>query len=279
LRTFLVALAIADDIGAVLVIALFYTEAISWPALVVAAGLLLALALAGRGGVNYPLFYVFGGVLVWLAMFESGMHATVAGVLAAMTVPARSWVNASAFLSRARALLVDFERSCGGARSVLGNARQQAAIEGLRVMGSRAETPMQILQSRLERWVAFLILPLFALANAAVDLSGVLEVLASPVTLGVALGLLVGKPVGITLCTYLAVRLGLTDLPSGVGWPHVAGVGLLGGIGFTMSLFITGLAFEGGELAEAAKVGIFAASLTAGLAGWALLRFAAPDGW
>lgn len=279
LRTFLVALAIADDIGAVLVIALFYTPEIDWTALAVAAGLVAALALAGKGGISYPLFYVSGGVLVWLALFESGVHATVAGVLVAMTVPARAWLNPSQFLSRASELLDDFRRSGSDAGdespSVLGNARQQAAIEGLREAGARAETPMQVLESRLERWVVFVILPLFALANAAVDLSGVLEALGSPVTLGVALGLLVGKPVGITLSSYLAVRLGLAELPAGVGWVHVAGVGVLAGIGFTMSLFITGLAF-GGALAASSKIGIFAASLVAGAAGWAILRFSAP---
>jgi NhaA family Na+:H+ antiporter len=279
LRTFLVALAIADDVGAVLVIAVFYTEGIRWGALAVAAVLLLVLAVAARGGVNYPLFYAFLGVGVWLAVFESGVHATIAGVLVAMTVPARSWINASEFLARARRLLDDFDRSCDGAASVLGNARQQAAIEDLREMGARAETPMQNLQGRLNRWVAFVVLPLFALANAGLVLTGLQEALTSPVTLGVFFGLLVGKPLGITLFAWLAVRLGLSELPDGVGWRHVVGAGTLGGIGFTMSLFITGLAFgEGGAQADAARVGIFAASAIAGAAGWALLRFFASGG-
>lgn len=277
LRAFLAALAIADDIGAVLVIALFYTQEIHLSALLVAAGLLAALALAGVGGINYPLFYASGGVLVWLAVFESGIHATIAGVLVAATIPARSWINASEFLSRSRRLLDDFEDSCGQSQSVLSNATQQSAIEEIRSMGQQAQTPMQGFQSRLNRWVAFFVLPLFALANAGLALSGIAQTLTNPPALaaasGIFFGLLIGKPAGITLFTYLAVRSGLAELPAEVGWRHIAGVGLLGGIGFTMSLFIAGLAFGGeGTLSEAARVGIFAGSLAAGAMGFVVLR-------
>ena len=278
LRTFLAALAIADDVGAVLVIAIFYTAEIHLTALLIAAGLVAVLAIAGRGGTNYPLFYAGGGILVWLAVFESGVHATIAGVLVAATVPARSWINASEFLSRSRQALEEFEDSFDEGDSVLSNARQQAAIEQMRKTGQQAETPMQNLQNHLDRWVAFVVLPVFALANAGLVLSGLIETFTSRAALsaasGIFFGLLVGKPIGITLFTYLAVKLGVSDLPAGVRWPHVAGVGLLGGIGFTVSLFITGLAFgEGSLLAEAARVGIFAGSLVAGTAGLSVLLF------
>ena len=273
LKVFLTALAIADDIGAVLVIAVFYTSDISWGALLVAAGLILMLGVAGRLGLNYALFYGVFGVLVWLALFESGVHATIAGVLVAMTVPARSWINASEFLSWGRSLLDDFEGSCGGAGSVLSNARQQADVEELVAASARAESPMQFFQSRLDTWSSYAIVPLFALANAGVVLGGSLpEVLTSPVTLGVAAGLILGKQAGITLFAWLAVKSGLASLPSGVRWVHIYGAGWLAGMGFTMSLFITGLAFEGGPLSEAAKVGILGASILAGAVGWTILR-------
>ena len=282
LKTFLVALAIADDIGAVLIIAVFYTAEIHFTALLVAAALVAALALAGRGGVNYPLFYIVGGALVWLAVFESGVHATIAGVLVAATVPARSWINAPEFLSRSRQLLNDFEGSCGESQSesqnILSNARQQAMMEELRFVGQQAMTPMQSLEVRLDRWVMFVVLPVFALANAGLALSGLAATFASPAALsaasGIFFGLILGKPLGITLFTYLAVKSGALRLPGGVGWPHVVGVGFLGGIGFTVSLFITGLAFgEDSLLTEAARVGIFAGSLIAGAAGLSVLLF------
>ena len=276
LRTFLVALAIADDLGAVLVIAVFYTGELHWGALAVAAVLLVVMAAAARGGVNYPLFYALTGVLVWLAVFESGLHATVAGVLVALTVPARSWINPGEFLGRSRRVLDDFADACGDAPTVLSNRRQQAAAEELRALSAQAETPLQFLGSRLDPWVSFAILPLFALANAGVPLASVAGALASPVALGVFFGLVVGKPLGITLFTWLAVRSGLSTLPPGVGWRHVVGAGALGGVGFTMSLFITGLAFGGGAEADVARIGIFTGSLVAGLAGWAVLRAAGP---
>ncbi len=264
LLVFLTAFAIVDDILAVLVIAVFYTDAISWPALGVAAALLGVLAVANRAGFHRWPVYAFVGLGVWLAVFESGVHATVAGVLVAMTVPARSWINPSEFLARGRRLIDDFERACYAAPSILTNEPQQQASQALEQLCEDVETPMTHLQHRLNPWVAFGILPLFAFANAGIPLlSGLGAALASPVTWGVVAGLVVGKPLGITLFAWLAVRAGIAVLPGAIAWRHVCGVGWLGGIGFTISLFVTELAFEHGPVANAARVGILIASVIA----------------
>ncbi len=271
-RIFLTAVAIVDDIGAVLVIALFYTGAISWGSLALAAGLLAALVACNRAAVHQPAVYAILGIGVWLAVLESGVHATVAGVLVAMTVPTRSWIDVGELVNRGRVLLGELERSCRGAATVLSDEHQQTAIQELEELAERAETPLQHLEHSLNGWVAYAIVPLFALANAGVALDGDWAAsLTDRVTLGVAAGLVVGKPIGITLATWLAVRSNLSALPAGVTWRHVHGLAWLAGIGFTMSLFVTGLAFGEGDQADAAKVGILGASLLAGLVCWTLL--------
>ncbi|HEY8602670.1 MAG TPA: Na+/H+ antiporter NhaA [Thermomicrobiales bacterium] len=274
LKIFLAALAIADDLGAVLVIALFYTGAIAWGALGAAALCLALLVAANLLRVRHPLAYAALGLGLWAALLQSGIHATIAGVLLALTIPARTRCHTGEFLLRGRALLDDFDRAGEEAANILTNGGQQAALAELEALIEGVQTPLQRLEHALQPWVAFGIVPLFALANAGVALGGGLGgALAAPVTLGVALGLVVGKPVGVTLGAWLAVRGGLANLPAGVGWRHVHGAGWLAGIGFTMSLFIGSLAFGEGALLDAAKVGILAASLIAGLVGWSLLRF------
>ncbi len=274
LKALLLAVAIVDDIGAVLVIALFYTDAIAWSYLGYAALGLLALAGANRLGARQPLVYVVVGVFVWLMVLYSGVHATVAGVLVAMTVPARRRINTPDFIERGRAMLERFENAASGARSwTIVTSGQQAALHDLEAASRAVATPLQRMEHALHPWVSFGIMPLFALANAGVALEGgLLDDLLHPISLGIALGLVVGKPVGVTLLAWLTVRLGWADLPVGVGWAQVVGVGLLAGIGFTMSLFITGLAFEGTAFEPLAKIGILGASLVAGLVGWGMLR-------
>ena len=278
LKVFLAALAIVDDIGAVLVIAFFYTATLSWSALAIGGVLLVALVICNIAGVRHLAAYALLGVGLWLAFLASGVHATIAGVLLAMTIPARTRINEDEFLVRGRAILDDFERSCSPATTVLTNAGQQHAIHELEVACDEAQAPLLRMEHGLHGIVAFGIMPVFALANAGVELGGdLLAALASPVTTGTMLGLVLGKPIGITLFAWLATRVGVAALPSGTTWRALVGVSCLGGIGFTMSIFIASLAFpESAALLDSAKLGILAASLTAGLAGWALLRAGAP---
>jgi NhaA family Na+:H+ antiporter len=277
LRIFLTALAIVDDLGAVLVIALFYTAQISWTALAVAACFLAALVTANLAHARHPAVYGLLGLGLWIAFLQSGVHATIAGVLLALTIPARTRVDTADFYNRAHAALHDFDRAGEEATNILTNAGQQAALEEIEALAEGVQTPLQRLEHALHPWVAFAIVPLFALANAGVSLGGDLgAALAGSVTLGVIAGLVVGKQVGVTLGAWLVVRLGLADLPEGTTWWHLYGASWLAGIGFTMSLFVGALAFGEGPLLDAAKLGILAASLVAGGVGWALLRFAAP---
>ena len=273
LKVFLAALAIVDDIGAVLVIALFYTAAINWTALAAGLVVLGLCAIANRLGVRRPLPYLLLGVVVWSCFLASGVHATVAGVLLAMTIPSRTRINADQFLEHADQDLAAFRGACAQGSSVLTNLDQQAALQALENATEAAQAPLQRIEHDLHTPVAFGIIPLFALANAGVSLSGGFgDALAHPVTLGTILGLVLGKPLGITAFAWLAVRARLAELPAGVNWRAIHGVSWLGGIGFTMSLFIAGLAFPDGGLMDEAKVGIFAASIAAGVAGWIMLR-------
>ncbi|MDQ3855660.1 MAG: Na+/H+ antiporter NhaA [Chloroflexota bacterium] len=275
LRIFLTGLAIADDMGAVLVIALFYTSEIHWGALGVAGGFLVLLVVANRLHVRHAIAYALLGLGLWVAFLESGVHATIAGVLLAMTIPARTRIDTASFLRRGREILEEFDRAGEEGSYILVNGAQQAAVGELEAACERVQSPMQRLEHSLHPWVAFGIVPLFALANAGVQLEGDLgRTLAQPVTLGIVLGLVVGKQVGVTLVVWLAVRFGLTDLPEGASWHHINGVGWLAGIGFTMSLFVSSLAFGEGELLGAAKTGILLASLLAGVGGWLILRTA-----
>ena len=271
-RVFLTALAIIDDIGAVLVIALVYTGGIEWRPLVIVAALLVTLLVANRAGIQHPAVYGVLGLGVWLAVFDSGIHATIAGVLVALTIPVRTRVHPGELVREGRRLLDALEATQPGSGPVLANPAQQQVIHELANYADGAEPPLQRLEHSLNPWVAYLIVPLFALANAGVPLpANIAGTVGNPIFLGVVAGLVIGKPVGIVLATWLAVRLGLADLPAGVNWRQVTGLGALGGIGFTMSLFITGLAFGAGELADAAKLGILAASIVAATLGWLIL--------
>jgi NhaA family Na+:H+ antiporter len=267
LKVFFTALAIADDLGAVLVIALFYSSEISWVALGVGALFLVALIALNRGRIRSPLPYALLGIGLWLAFLQSGIHPTIAGVLLAMTIPARTTVKVAAYRAQCIAALGGL-----GAEEIQEESRrQQAAAQTLEVIAERIQTPLQRLERSLNPWVAYLIVPIFALANAGVHLSGNLgEALTSPVSLGIVGGLVLGKPLGVTLFSWLAVRMGLADLPFGVSWSQLAASSWLAGIGFTMSLFIASSAFTG-SLLDTAKMSTLVASLLAGTAGFALL--------
>jgi NhaA family Na+:H+ antiporter len=274
LRVFLSALAIADDLGAVLVIALFYTASVSWSALATVAALLVLSLAANAVGVRSAWAYALIGIALWVAVLLSGVHATVAGVLLAMTIPSRTVINEDVLLRGARAALQEFDDACHPNTTMLSNSAHQAALRRLEVLSEKALPPLARLEFGLHGIVMFGIMPLFALANAGVDLSGGRAALGSTVALGVIVGLFVGKPVGITLASWLAVRAGIAALPSGINWRTLIGAAVLGGIGFTMSLFIAGLAFGGSpELLTSAKLGTLAASVVAGVVGWLVLRF------
>jgi NhaA family Na+:H+ antiporter len=275
LKVFLTALAIADDVGAVLVIALFYTSAVAWPALLLGVGLLAVLGVANRVGVRGPLVYALVGIAVWGAFLRSGVHATIAGVLLAATIPAWVRLDVPSFVDRARTSLDHLVEAAERGGTALTDQVQQHALADLETACERAQAPMLRLEHALHPWVSFVVMPLFALANAGVALGGGAAALGHPVALGVAAGLVGGKQVGITLFAWGAVRVGLASLPAGVTWRHVYGAAWLGGIGFTMSLFVAGLAFGGGDLLAAAKMGILAASAVAGVTGYLVVR-AAP---
>ena len=271
---FLTALAIVDDLGAVLVIALFYTADLNLVALAAATGLLVILAIGNRVGIKTPNFYALFGLLLWIALLKSGIHATVAGVLIGMTIPVRPRHSHAQFLAEAEKLVTNY-RAKGTIPGPFLHEEKLGTLIALEHACHDAMSPLQRMEHEMHHWVIFGVMPIFALANAgiALDLHELATAVSHPVTLGIAFGLLLGKPLGITLFAWLAVRLGLAELPTGARWSQILGLGLLGGIGFTMSLFITNLAYEeASELVAAAKFGIFAASLLAGTLGYLLLR-------
>jgi Na+:H+ antiporter, NhaA family len=277
LRIFLTSFAIADDMAAVLVIALAYTSGISWIALAVAGICFALLVLANRLGLRQLGVYALLGVALWLALLRSGVHATIAGVLVALTIPVRARIDSSEFVHRARAYVDAFAASGYSGVQMLTNEGQQAALEALEESAEQFQVPLQRVEHALHPWVAYGIVPLFALANAGVALdAGFVRSLVEPVTLGIFIGLVVGKPAGILLGAWLATRVRIAALPAGVRWRQMVGVAFLGGIGFTMSLFITDLAFESESLIMQAKAGILLGSLVAGTAGWLILRSSAP---
>jgi len=278
LRVFLTALAIVDDIAAVLVIAFFYTAQIEWAGVGVAALCVFLLIAANRAGVRHALPYVLLGIVLWLAVLHSGVHATIAGVVLAMTIPSRTELNADEFLQRCRGILRHFESCADKEKGVMDDEEQQVAIDALEDTCEKAQPPLYRLEEALHPWVTFVIMPVFALGNAGVVLSGKIgEQLSEPIALGVALGLLLGKPIGIGLAAWLAVKSGIAALPSGVSWKHIHGAAWLAGIGFTMSLFIAALAFPSRELLALAKMGVLAGSFLAGTIGYVILRRPARD--
>lgn len=267
LRIFLTALAIVDDLLAVLVIAIFYSSDLSMTALAAAAGILAMLVVANRLGVRRPLVYALLGIGLWVAVLQSGIHATIAGVLLAITIPARTRIDRAAFVEGARRMVDDLSHR----PDAPSDEEHHATLWDLEDLTEHAQAPMLRIEHALLPWVAFLIVPLFALANAGVAIGGDLGgALTSPIALGVIIGLVVGKQIGITLGAWLVVRAGLAVLPEGVTWRHVYGGAWLGGIGFTMSLFVAELAFGEATLALA-KIGILAASLIAGVGGYLVL--------
>ncbi len=275
LVTFLIALAIVDDLGAVAVIALFYTADINTMALLYAAGFTAIMVAFNLGGIRHSLPYVFVGVLLWSAMLASGVHATIAGIVVAFTIPIRPKFKANTFIDRVEDSVLKMKKAVATNPDIIHNNRFRSLVTSLGDGVHLVQAPAQRAEHTLHLPVAYLVIPIFALANAGIpiDFSGFGHYLQNPITLGVLAGLLLGKPLGIVGFTWVTVKLGLAELPEGLNMKHILGVGLLGGIGFTMSIFIADLGFAGDpESLLMAKTGILLASLLAGLSGYFLLR-------
>lgn len=273
LKIFILALAIVDDIGAVLVIAIFYTAEISFSALIIGAVIILLLIIFNRMGVRSLIVYTITGIALWLAFLESGVHATVAGVLLAFTIPASSRINTKNFTTETKQLLDEFDKSGEHSEDVLTNEKRLAVVQSIESNCEKILTPLQRFEHLLHPWVAFFIMPVFALANAGVTIgSGFTDALINPISIGIILGLFFGKQIGIFGFSFVAIKLGLASKPEGVNYTKMYGAGILAGIGFTMSLFIANLAFPTEELLNIAKVGVLTASLIAGIVGFIVVK-------
>ena len=266
LKVFVTALAIVDDIFAVVVIALFYTARLDYVSLLIGVTCIAISLLANLAGIRNPLVYAIIGIFAWCAVLNSGVHATIAGILLAFTIPCSTVLDRTRFLQQSRSLLDRLEHvppNSADEHSILHTMEQNVGL---------AESPLERTEHFLQPWVGFLIMPLFALANAGVNVSQNLSAaIRHPLTLGVGLGLLIGKPLGILLFSQLAVRTGLALPLADVSWRQMFGAACLCGIGFTMSLFVATLAFQDASLLEASKIAILLASLISGIFGGFLI--------
>ena len=262
LKVFVTALAIADDLIAVLVIAFVYTERIQVIYLALGfAGLALCLV-ANRLGVRKPAIYAIIGLFVWYSVLQSGVHATVAGVLLALTIPTRTYIDRDSFLKSSRWLIDRYEAAPQG------SAEGHSAIHMMASQLEAVESPLHRIEHLLHPWVSFMILPLFAFANLGVPILGHLAAAARhPVSLGVGIGLFVGKPLGVWLFARISAKLGLATAPGDLSWTMLCGAAWLCGIGFTMSLFVATLVFGNGVLQDMSKIGVLAGSLASGVCG------------
>jgi len=271
LRIFLAAFAIADDLGAVFIIALFYTQHISWGYLLICGFLTLGLALANFLWIRWTIVYAVLGLAIWFFILGSGIHPTVAGIIVSLFIPAKGRYDTDRFVQNVKTILNQFEeceeQSCG--YSILLNETHMDAVHMMGMACHDVETPLQRLEYALHPWVAFLILPIFALSNSGITFQAIDMSIAfrHPASLGIFFGLVLGKPLGIGLFSYVAVKMGIATLPREVRWAHVLGVAFLGGIGFTMSLFILDLSFTSPELLGYAKMAILFGSLFSAIIG------------
>lgn len=273
LKVFVIALAIADDIGAVLVIAIFYTSNISFLSLLIAAGFILLLISANLLGIKNLLIYTILGIGLWFAFLYSGVHATVAGVLLAFTIPASSRINSKRFMEEGEKLLKDFDDAGDEVESTFTNEDRLVAVQVLEANCERVMTPLSRFESGLHPWVSFLIMPLFALANAGVSIGAdFISSLVDPISIGIIIGLFFGKQFGIFVFSWAAIKLKIAAKPAGVSFTKIYAAGILAGIGFTMSLFIANLAFTEAYLLDISKVGILSASLISGITGFIVLK-------
>jgi len=270
LRIFLAAFAIADDLGAVLVIAIFYTKEIVWFYVFVCVMLTFCLAIANLLWIRWTLVYAVLGLAIWFFVLGSGIHPTVAGVIVSLFIPARGRYDTDRFLQNVNQIMAKFkceDQSCG--YSILLNQEHMHAVHALKLACNDVATPLQRLLHVLHPWVAFTVLPFFALSNTGLNFHGVnfSEVAAHTVSLGIFFGLVFGKPLGVMLFSFIAVKSGMGSLPKDVRWLHILGSAMLGGIGFTMSLFISDLSFSSVAMLNYAKMAILSASVMSAIIG------------
>jgi len=274
LITFLIALAIVDDLGAVLVIAVFYTETIVITPLLIAGALFILLLAFNMLGIRKTLPYFIVAVVLWYALLLSGVHPTLAGILGAMSVPAMAKYDPTLFSKHVKELMEDFDDSHQPGQSIMTNDRLRSVVQNLENSVMSVGVPLKRLERTWHSPVAYVIIPIFALANAGIPLEfgSLTQTLTHPVMLGVSLGLTLGKFIGITGISWLVLKLGIAELPKDTRFTQIAGVSLLAGIGFTMSIFVAQLGFSNNEeLLLMAKTGILGASLLAGIGGYVWL--------
>lgn len=267
LKVFLAALAIVDDMGAVLVIAIFYTSELALPALILGGAIFFLLLAANKMNVRSPIVYVILGIGLWFCFLKSGVHATVAGVLLATAIPVTTKINKRKFLADTKSAINELEDDQS-------TKSENELIHAVAALSEDAQSPLHRFEHALQPYVAFLIMPLFAVANAGVALhTGMMSSMFSPVSLGIIVGLIIGKQTGIVVFTWLAVHARIAVLPDMMSWKLIYGVSWLCAIGFTMALFIAGLAFEDEATLNTAKIAILLASSIAGIIGLVLLRW------
>jgi len=276
LRIFLAAFAIADDLGAVVIIAIFYTQKIVWSYLIISLFLILGLAVANFLWIRWTLVYAILGLAVWFFVLGSGIHPTIAGVIVSLFVPARGRYDTDNFLQNVKKITEKFEceeQSCG--YSILLNQEHMHAVQALELACHDVETPLQRLMHALHPWVAFLILPFFAMGNTGLTFHGIVfsEMVSNTVIMGIIFGLVFGKPIGVMLFSYLSVKTGIASLPKEVRWSHIFGGAMLGGIGFTMSLFLADLSFSEPQILNYARIAILSGSVLSAAVGMSYLGF------
>ena len=276
LRIFLAAFAIADDLGAVVIIAIFYTKELVLSNLVISLFIILGLAIANFFWIRWTFVYAILGLSLWFFILGSGVHATIAGVIVSLFVPARGRYDTDHFLQNVRNITEKFEceeQSCG--YSILLNQEHLYAVQALELACHDVETPLQRLEHALHPWVAFLILPLFAMGNTGLLFRGIVfsEAISNPVIIGIIVGLVFGKPIGIILFSYISVKSGMASLPNEVRWSHILGGAMLGGIGFTMSLFLSELSFSDPHILDYGRIAILTGSVLSAIIGMSYLGF------
>lgn len=275
LKIFLTAFAVVDDIGGILVIAIFYSNHVSYWYLIVAFFLYLFLYLMGRFGMTQKLFYLFFGVIIWYLFMQSGIHSTISGVILAFVIPAHPRLDAGKYIKQIRTIVDEFPVMKSD--NIVLTKEQIAKLKRVERASDYVISPLQSLEDNLHGVVNFIILPLFAFANAGVVL-GSSENIIGNVSLAVALGLLFGKFLGIYIFTWISIRLGMARMPKGMNWKNLIGISLLGGIGFTVSLFIANLSFaeESPSLLNQAKFGVLLGTILSGLLGYIVLHKVLP---
>ena len=275
LKIFLTAFAVVDDIGGILVIALFYSSHVAYEYLLVAAVLYVVLYFIGKQGSTNKVFFLLIGIIIWYMFLQSGIHSTISGVILAFVIPAKPQLHVGKYIEHIRRTINTFPAM--GEESIVLTNEQIAKLKEVESASDRVISPLQSLEDNLHGAVNYIILPLFAFVNAGVVFSGSGELIGS-VSIAVAMGLLVGKFIGIYSFTWVAVKSGLTPMPEGMNWKNISGVALLGGIGFTVSLFIANLSFGNTHpvLLNQAKFGVLCGTLIAGLLGYIVLTLVLP---